>query len=94
METDVFALSVALSASVSRGFAAESANDQEVDCPVAFQPNSSAKTTLTSPLTLFQTTTSNPVRSAVLNTAALSVENTLQCSRVAMAFKAAFVGIH
>jgi uncharacterized protein len=39
-------LSVALWASVSRGVAAESAHDQEVDCPVAFQPYSSAKTTL------------------------------------------------
>jgi uncharacterized protein len=39
-------LSVVLSASLSRGFTAESVNDQEVNCPVAFQPYSSAKTTL------------------------------------------------
>ncbi len=39
-------LTLALSASVPHGFAAESAKDQQVDCPVAFQPYSSAKTTL------------------------------------------------
>ena len=39
-------LTCATLASVSPGFAAESAKDQEVDCPVAFQPYSSAKTTL------------------------------------------------
>jgi len=45
--TFIFALvTVARLASVSPGFAAESAKDQEVDCPVAFQPYSSAKTTL------------------------------------------------
>jgi uncharacterized protein len=39
-------LGIALSASVSRSFAAQSAAEQEVDCPVAFQPYSSEKTTL------------------------------------------------
>jgi len=39
-------LSVALSASMSQGLAAENPKDQEVDCPVAFQPYSSGKTTL------------------------------------------------
>jgi type 1 glutamine amidotransferase len=39
-------LGAALSASVSRSLAAQSATEQEVDCPVAFQPYSSAKTTL------------------------------------------------
>ena len=39
-------MSIALSGSAPMGIAAESTNNQEVDCPVAFQPYSSAKTTL------------------------------------------------
>ncbi len=39
-------LTLATLASASLGFAAESAKAQELDCPVAFQPYSSARTTL------------------------------------------------
>jgi type 1 glutamine amidotransferase len=53
-------LSVGLSVSASRGFTVESAKDQEVDCPVAFQPYSSAKTTLLDLLL-------NPVAKAVVD---------------------------